>query len=71
MIYTLFLWTVVGVGVGDRVPNIIKYDWRPMGEFHSEGGHVGSGYKTAKQMCEDAASQLGLKLENYRCVKSK
>ena len=69
MIYILMIWTVVGVGVGDRVPNIIKHDWRPLGEFHMEEGRLNM--KTAKQMCEEAALQLGLKTDSYRCVRSK
>ena len=72
MIYILMIWTVVGVGgdrhgIGGRAT-----DWRPLGEFHAE--LLNSGFqngKTAQQMCEDAARQLGLKSENYRCVRSK
>lgn len=67
MIYILMIWTVVGVGVGDRVPNIIKHDWRPLGEFYNSPD---SG-KNARQMCEEAALQLGLKTDSYRCVRSK
>jgi hypothetical protein len=48
---------------------VIKYDWRPLGEFHMEEGRMGK--KTAREMCEDAARQLGLKTEVYRCVRSK
>ena len=72
MIYILMIWTVVAVvgdrhGIGGRVA-----DWRPLGEFHAE--LLNSGFqngKTAQQMCEDAARQLGLKTENYRCIRSK
>ena len=71
MIYILMIWTVVGIG-GDRHYTNTKIDWRSLGEFHSEtnshGFQVG---KTAQQMCEDAAKQLGLKSENYRCIRSK
>jgi hypothetical protein len=72
MIYILMLWTVVGVGAADKSANVIRLDWRPLGEFHAE--LLNSGFqngKTARQMCEDAAKQLGLKAENYRCVRSK
>ena len=69
--YILVIWTVVGVGAADRSPNIIKHDWRPLGEFHLEQGRIGGDFKTAEQMCHDAAKQLGLKTENYRCVRSK
>ncbi len=67
MIYILMIWTVVGVGASDKSANVIKLDWRPLGEFHNSP-HAG---KNAQQMCEDAARQLGLKSENYRCVRSK
>jgi|LauGreDrversion4_2_1035121.scaffolds.fasta_scaffold04630_16 hypothetical protein len=72
MIYILMIWTVVAVG-GDRHGIGSKVaDWRPLGEFHAE--LLNSGFqngKTAQQMCEDAARQLGLKSENYRCIRSK
>jgi len=71
MIYILMIWTVVGVG-GDRHYTNTKNDWRPLGEFHAELRNSGlQNGKTAQQMCEDAARQLGLKTENYRCVRSK
>lgn len=71
MIYILMIWTVVAVG-GDRHGIGGKVaDWRPLGEFHSERGAHGPGVKPAQQMCEDAAKQLGLKSENYRCIRSK
>lgn len=72
MIYILMIWTVVGVGAADKSANIIKLDWRPLGEFHAE--LLNSGFqngKTAQQMCEQAARELGLKTENYRCIRSK
>lgn len=72
MIYILMIWTVVAVG-GDRHGIGGKVaDWRPLGEFHAELSNSGfQTSKTAQQMCEDAARQLGLKSENYRCVRSK
>lgn len=69
-IYILVIWTVVGAGAADRTPNIIKYDWRPIGEFYAEDGHVGPNLKTAKQMCEEAARQLGVS-NGYRCIKAR
>ena len=69
MIYILLIWTVVGVGDAKGSRTVIKYDWRPLGEFHMEEGRMGK--KTAREMCEDAARQLGLKSEAYRCVRSK
>ena len=72
MIYILMIWTVVGVGASGKSANVIKLDWRPLGEFHAELSNSGfQTSKTAQQMCEDAARQLGLKTENYRCVRSK
>jgi hypothetical protein len=69
MIYILLIWSVVGVGDAKGSRTVVKYDWRPLGEFHMEEGRMGK--KTAQEMCEDAARQLGLKIENYRCVRSK
>jgi len=70
MTYILMIWTVVGFA-GMSHSTVTKMDWRPLGEFHIEQGRIGGDYKGAQQMCEDAARQLGLKNENYRCVRSK
>jgi hypothetical protein len=70
-IVILMIWTVVGVGDAKGSPTVIKMDWRPLGEFHMEQDRYGPGKKTARQMCEEAARQLALKSENYRCVRSK
>lgn len=67
-IYILVIWTIVGYA-GTSSSTWTKYDWRPIGEFHMEEGRMGK--KTAKEMCEEAARQLALKAENYRCVRSK
>jgi len=68
-IYILVIWTVVATA-GDRHGTSFRdKDWRPIGEFHMEEGRMGK--KTALQMCEDAARQLGLKTDAYRCVRSK
>ena len=70
-IYILLIWTVVGAS-DSRGGQMKAYrDWRPLGEFHMEDGRLGQSYRTPKQMCEDAARELGLKSENYRCVRSK
>lgn len=66
--YILVIWTVVGYA-GTQSSTHIKMDWRPIGEFHLEQGRLGG--KSALEMCEDAARQLALKSENYRCVRSK
>lgn len=73
MIYILMIWTVVAGGVRPSYSGMeVQRDWRPLGEFHAE--LLNSGFqnsKTAQQMCEDAARQLNLKPESYRCVRSK
>ena len=62
---------MVGYG-GTKSGLHTKHDWRPLGEFYSEtNGHGFQNGKTAQQMCEDAARQLGLKTDAYRCVRSK
>jgi len=66
MIYILMIWTVVG-HAGMSHSTSTKMDWRPLGEFYNS---VDIG-KNARQMCEDAAQQLGLKSDAYRCVRSK
>ena len=62
--YILVIWTIVGYT--GNMPVSEKYDWRPIGEFYnaSDAG------KNAQQMCEEAARQLALKPERYRCLKS-
>jgi hypothetical protein len=65
------IWTVIAMG-GDRHYQAKAYDWRPVGEFQKETGMSGPQQgKTAQQLCEEAARQLGLTTENYRCVRSK
>ncbi len=62
MIYTLFLWTVVGfAGAGTQYSRDWKteMDWRPMAET------------TSQSECERVAKELALKKEKYRCVKTK
>ena len=68
MTYILMIWTVVAMA-GDRHYQAKAYDWRPLGEFHLEDGRMNK--ITAKEMCEEAARNLGLKIEQYRCVRSK
>lgn len=64
MTYILMIWTVVAMA-GDRHYQAKSYDWRPIGEYHSSFAVEG------RERCEDAARQLGLKTENYRCVRNK
>jgi hypothetical protein len=70
MTYILMIWTVVGFA-GMSHSTATKMDWRPLGEFYNEADRTAQGFKTAKEMCEKAARELGLKTENYRCVRSK
>lgn len=67
MIYILMIWTTVAATTVPGSSITVQRDWRPLGEFY----HHGDGTKSAKQMCEDAAKELGLKIENFRCVRSK
>lgn len=67
MTYILMIWTVVAMA-GDRHYQSKAYDWRPIGEYHQDNWER---KYDAKQMCEDAARQLGLKSDNYRCIRNK
>ena len=69
MIYILMIWTVVGYTGISHMQATTRVDWRPLGEFHNEDGRIG--LRTAQQMCEEAARQLGLTSEKYRCIRSK
>jgi hypothetical protein len=66
MSYILYIWTAVAMA-GDRHYQTKAMDWRPIGEYHNTNtsGH------NAQEKCEEAARQLGLKPENYRCVRNK
>ena len=66
MTYILMLYTVVALGNNPTQAN----DWRPIGEFHSELELIDN-MKSAKEKCEEAARQLGLTPNRYRCVRSK
>jgi hypothetical protein len=68
-IYILMIWTVVGASDSQGGPMKAYHDWRPLGEFHLEDGRMGR--KSAREMCESAARELGLKTDAYRCVRSK
>ena len=67
MTYILMIWTVVAMA-GDRHYQSKAYDWRPIGEYHQDNWER---KYDAKQMCEEAARQLGLKSDNYRCIRNK
>ena len=67
MTYILMIWTVVAMG-GDRHYQPKAMDWRPLGEFQMD---TWERKYNAKEMCERAAKELGLKSENYRCVRNR
>ena len=68
MIYILVIWTAVAGGVRPTYSGLeVQRDWRYLGEFYNSPDTG----KNARQMCEDAAQQLGLKSDAYRCVRSK
>jgi hypothetical protein len=64
MTYVLMLWTAVAMA-GDRHVQQKAYDWRPMAEFHE------TITASANSKCEEAARQLGLKSDRYRCIRTK
>ena len=66
MTYILMIWTLVAMA-GDRHYQAKAHEWRPIGEFHDSNIPP----QLAKEKCESAARQLGLKTENYRCVRNK
>jgi hypothetical protein len=69
MSYILMIWTAVAAAGGGGAGGFhrVEYSWRPIGEFHTNATSATS----AQQLCRDAARELGLKPENYRCVRSK
>lgn len=50
---------------GDRHYQAKAMDWRPIGEYHEYAAQSG------QSKCEEAARQLGLNSDKYRCVRSK
>jgi hypothetical protein len=67
MTYILMIWTVVAMA-GDRHYQAKAYDWRPIGEYHLDNWER---KHSAKEMCERAAKELGLKTDAYRCVRNR
>lgn len=64
MSYILMVWTVVAMA-GDRHVQQKAYGWQPTGEFQS------SPVSNGLELCEAVGRQLGLKTENFRCVRSR
>ena len=74
MIYILMIWTAVAASDAKGSDMKVYYDWRSLGEFYQSLERDGSSfkkYKSALEMCETAASQLGIKSDKYRCVRSR
>ena len=68
MIYILMIFTAVAGGVRPNYSGLeVQRDWRPLGEFYNSPDTG----KNAQQMCEDAARQLAINSDKYRCVRSK
>ena len=68
MIYILMIFTAVAGGVRPNYSGLeVQRDWRPLGEFHN----VPDTGKNALQMCTEAAQQLQLRPEAFRCIRSK
>ena len=68
MIYILMIWTAVAASDSRGGPMKVYHDWRPLGEFHQDNWER---KYTAREMCERAAKELGLKTDAYRCVRNK
>jgi ABC-type cobalamin transport system permease subunit len=65
MIYTLFIWTIVGfAGTSSSIWK--QYDWRPIAEVHQQSQNI-----STLQQCEEVARQLGIDKQKYRCVRTK
>ena len=58
--YILLVWTAIGLSQGT-----IKYDWRPIGEFH------GKTRVEAFALCESTARELDLAPIVHTCVRSR
>lgn len=58
--YILLVWTAIIISQGT-----IKYDWRPIGEFH------GKSRAEAQALCESAARELDLPPIIHSCVRSR
>jgi len=59
--YVLFIWTIVAQ---NAINNRLHYDWRATVEF---GALKDSG---ALKLCEDAAKELKLEKDKYKCIKT-
>lgn len=67
MTYILVIWTIVGFA-GTQTSTHPKYDWRPIGEFHTDSWER---KLSAEQMCHAAAKKLVITSDKYRCVRNK
>lgn len=68
MSYLLVVWTIVGYA-GTQIAPHEKWDWRPIGEFHT--ANAVHRPNAGKDLCEEAARQLNIPKEKFRCVRTK
>ncbi len=71
MIYALMLYTVVAMATpsGSSRPNS-EMDWRPIAEFKDFVTTSKASTTYAKDKCEQAAKEMNLKPEKYRCIRT-
>jgi hypothetical protein len=69
MTYILYIWTVVAIAGDHNGISKQAMDWRPIGEY-SRSTFTNEDIGPAEK-CYNAAKQLGLKSENFRCVRNK
>lgn len=60
--YILYVWTAVFISNAE-----IRYDWKPIGEFHSTTADKVS----AKSKCENAAKKLEIPPIIHECIRSR
>lgn len=73
MEYILVIWTVVAIqGQGTGNYNMYReHDWRPIGVFQKDTTQGFNAGASGLERCEEAARQLNIKADKYRCVRSK
>jgi hypothetical protein len=70
MEYILVIWTIVA-SAGNQFNTHDKYDWRPIGVFQKDTTQGFNGGASGLERCEEAARQLNINADRYRCVRSK
>jgi hypothetical protein len=71
MIYTLFLWTVVGTAIEPANAGKTYFDWRPLSTIESWSREEDDSENMMLEKCMYVAKQLNLKSDRYRCVRTK